>query len=474
MTSEIKDQVEVSTAIESTPDTTAPVKKQRRRKNKQQSSKTDDPDSVKVQEVVERGPEVPEHILEELQKNAYLETMQKRIRNLQKRKQRLDKYGEQAATPGAASLNQDQIAALKSKDQVIYPLKELEDLTKSFKAIDEEVQVQRIKEAKNHVLEIQAAATQAKKEAENEAHEKMKTLVKFLHVASWKRQFGSNASSQDENKAFENLLSLIYLGDESAVEAAEKLSSGVDEPVDAETSFTYSKIKKLSHELLEELYAKAQYEEAAVNAPDDSAFTEDPVVVISKPTEEDEDDEPISSVIKIPRGGLSFLNESELEIASEGLIPPPQTMADDIVLETSDFDPPAASMVDDLHANVAAATEWDTPTPEPVVAPLQPVEAEPVWEQAGGPDKPTRASGKPLANVTNNGRNGRSRGNGPRSRGGYANGGNNQNGGGERRQGNSSNSNNNNNRGSYRRSRQNQGQGQSQNQNQGQQSQIMA
>ncbi|KAK9385072.1 hypothetical protein V1515DRAFT_540632, partial [Lipomyces mesembrius] len=422
------------------PDVDAPVKKQRRRKAKQPKDADRETAAAEQAGTPEADDEAEGQSEEEL-KNSYIEIVQKRIRNLQKRKQRLDKYEEQAATPDAAKLNQDQLAALNSKDQVIYPLKELEDLSKSFKTLDEDHKKQKIKDMKSHTAEVRAAADQARREALVEARERIGVLVKFLHVASWKRQFASTAASEVESSAFENLLSLIYAGDDAAVEAVYKLADGADELVDegatVQRSLTFDKIKQLSLESLDELYSKAQEETTAESVEDN--------IVITKTDVNDEDDEePISSVVKVPRGGISFLNESELDQGEETApaAPPPQTIADDVATEVA-ARPPAASQVDDRHANYAGATEWTENQP-PVVLPTEPPMpvAEPVWEQSVAPDLPATTARTPskqpqrqqiLSNANaGSGRGGKYRGQGHRGRGGLNNGNGNS---GERRGG---------------------------------------
>ncbi|KAK9366143.1 hypothetical protein V1509DRAFT_569440 [Lipomyces kononenkoae] len=415
------------------PNATEPAKKQRRRKAKQPQE--DDPGAVAAKSEGTPDPDGEEEMenqSEEELKNPYVEIVQKRIRNLQKRKQRLDKYEEQAATPDAAKLNQDQLAALKSKDQVIYPLKELEDLTKSFKILDDEQKKQKLHDSKSHTAEILAAAYQARQEALSEARERINVLVKFLHVASWKRQFASTASSEAESTAFESLLSLIYAGDDAAVEAVYKLSDGADELVDeeatAQSGLTFEKVKQLSLESLEELYSRAQEATPAGSVDDEN-------IIIAKTDIEDEDDkEPIISVVKVPRGGISFLNESELDQEEETspIMPPPQTIADEVLAEVAGL-PPAASQVDDSHANYAGANEWTENQPPAAVLSADPAvtAAEPVWEQSVAPDAPSttgRAPSKqsPRQQVLSNsnaggGRGGRYRGQGQRGRGGLNN-----------------------------------------------------
>ncbi|KAK9314865.1 hypothetical protein V1524DRAFT_461914 [Lipomyces starkeyi] len=400
-------------------DAIVPVKKQRRRKAKPPKDADRQTAAAEQAGTPEADDEAEGQSEEEL-KNSYIEI------------QRLDKYEEQAATPDAAKLNQDQLAALKSKDQVIYPLKELEDLSKSFKTLDEDQKKQKIKDIKSHTAEVRAAADQARREALAEAREQICVLVKFLHVASWKRQFASTAASEVESAAFENLLSLIYAGDDAAVEAVYKLADGADELVDegetTQRGLTFDKIKQLSLESLDELYSKAQEETTAESVEDNIVIPKADVDV-----DDEDDEEPISSVVKVPRGGISFLNESELDQGYETApdAPPPQTIADDVATKVA-ARPPAASQVDDGHANYAGATEWTENQPPVVLStePAVPV-AEPVWEQSVAPDTPTTTGRTPskqpqrqqiLSNANaGGGRGGRYRGQGHRGRGGLNN-----------------------------------------------------
>ncbi|KAK9476278.1 hypothetical protein V1514DRAFT_337382 [Lipomyces japonicus] len=311
-------------------------------------------------------------------KNPYIEYISKRIRNLQKRKQRLDKIEEQAGSSDAAKLNADQLEALKSKDQVIAPLKELEELLKSFKVYDEEGQNRKAIEQKNKAAEIKVAVAKARTQAFLEARENIAVLVKFLHVASWKRQFDSTVSSETESTTFETLLGLIYGGDDAAVDAIEKLTTGSDElvgeNVTEQKALSYSKIKQISVESIDELYAKYQESEAK-----DASFaaieTDQHDILIRKSADDvdhDDDDDDNdglinNNVIKVPKGGIQFLNESELEP-----VPPPEATTFDFAKSPATI--PAVAQTDDAHANHAGASTWDTKVISSV-APIAPAAA---------------------------------------------------------------------------------------------------
>ncbi|KAK9447178.1 uncharacterized protein V1518DRAFT_421545 [Limtongia smithiae] len=389
------------------PANAAPASKPPRRSRKNREPK--DGDGVAVASVSAAEPAVSVELdtataSESLEKNPYIEVVQKRIRNLQKRKQRLDKYEEQAATPDATKLNADQIAALKSKDQVIYPLKELDDLAKVFKTFDADAKKAQSKVVQEQALAVKHAVSVAREDARKETREQMRVLVNFLHVASWKRQYPATAASAAERAAFENLLSLVYTGDDAAVDAVEKLVTGSEELVPAddpatlvtdETSISFASVQKISVDSLEDLYAKAN-EAAALEeeatADDDSATL---VVPMSAATDAaaaaDEDEvEPINVVVKVPKGGISFLNESELDVDDKftgyTAALPVQSVADVSVATEIQLLPPSATQVDDAHANFAAATDWDDTELQRVDAAITGqdstlVQPEPVWEQ---------------------------------------------------------------------------------------------
>ena len=67
-------------------------------------------------------------------KNPYKEATGKRLRTLRKRLQKIEKYQE---TPD--KLNEDQLQALDKKDQLIFAIKELEELDRAFTTVDQEV-----------------------------------------------------------------------------------------------------------------------------------------------------------------------------------------------------------------------------------------------------------------------------------------------------------------------------------------------
>lgn len=187
-----------------------------------------------------------------------------------------------------------------------YPLKEFEELAKSFKTFDSELK-------KQQYIETKSKIETAREEGFQRGLEHVRTLVKFLYAASWRRQNNSSTEGIEalENAAFETLLGMVYIGDEVAVEAVKKLASGSLESVEKseEGAISYAKIKELSS-CLDNMYFEPTDEVEAVEITEyDDNFNQ-------KQSEEAKEDkeEQISEVVKIPSGGIKFLNDSELGI----------------------------------------------------------------------------------------------------------------------------------------------------------------
>jgi hypothetical protein len=185
----------------------------------------------------------------------FLDHVQKRIRNLQKRKQKLDKYQEiaDAADKTVPSLNADQLAALANKDSVEAPLKELNDVLVMYRqqlvirATQDKVREAEIEALKN------AAAESAKQEGLAIGQEKLSLTVKFLRAASFQRQLVAQTPAE-ENTAVEKLLQIVYTGDASSLEALDKLYEGAHEMVE-ENTVNYERVKEIALTAPEKFFA---------------------------------------------------------------------------------------------------------------------------------------------------------------------------------------------------------------------------
>lgn len=206
---------------------------------------------------VQRPRSATESEIGDIGDDSVLEHVQKRIRNLQKRKLKLDKYAALAATPeGRANLNADQLAALDQKESVEAPLRELNEIVGLYKT-------QLVRREKQAEEEGAALLSRAKQEAEEARQagidlgtEKLQLTVKFLRAASVMRQLTQH-TPPEESQGLEKLLGAVYTGDQSSVECIDKLFAGVDEPV-GEGLTTYARIKEIALTPVEKLYTLHQ------------------------------------------------------------------------------------------------------------------------------------------------------------------------------------------------------------------------
>lgn len=269
--------------MESTPEPQQLSKRALKRLAKQQK----DTAGTSTESVVSSGPSSTVAASDQV-----VEHIQKRIRNLQKRKQRLDKYQEIAdsSDPAVAkSLNQDQLAALQNKESVEAPLKELKDILNVYK--EQEAKVAADHQAQIAQQEAAAKEREAKARAEGlaEGIERLSLTVKFLRAASYKRQL-IHETPADENAGMEHMLQLVYNGDETALEAIAKLQQAVEEPV-VENAISYAQIKAIALTPPEKFFEKAPEANADQTQENDASNQQNqPVQTISFLQEEVNDD----------------------------------------------------------------------------------------------------------------------------------------------------------------------------------------
>lgn len=294
-----------------------PKKRQNRNKKQKEEKQQKDEESVDVEAEAEPEPEVEEDkypadlqalidslqptVEEALPIDPVAEFLGKRIRNLQKRKLRIDKIAEIAETQ---KLNADQIAALENRDYVEGLLKELTEALEVNK--NERQKVKEAEAAKNAALisSFKEVLVQAKELGINQGQEKISTLLKFLRAASIKRQQASlDLSVTPQSAGFEALLQLVYNGDDSSLVAVNNLCDGVDELV-AEDTVSYKAILDISRLPEDVLLAGGDVETQTEEAAENEGSTDEGSGAESKQTAETS----TQSTVKI-----SFLQESELD-----------------------------------------------------------------------------------------------------------------------------------------------------------------
>lgn len=137
----------------------------------------------------------------------------------------------------ARKINADQKASAEKKPALQASLEQLENQLEHYKKFDEDsqkrynTQKEALEQVHRQELEKtkEAVRIEAQEAAEKAVPEKLLTLSRFLRAAAAKRSDGDDTS--EENSAFEGALLLIYGGDQSAVEAMQKLIDGSEEIV---------------------------------------------------------------------------------------------------------------------------------------------------------------------------------------------------------------------------------------------------
>jgi hypothetical protein len=231
--------------------------------------------------------------------DAVSEFLHKRIRNVQKRKARIDRIVE---IGDPAKLNADQIEALKHKDHVDALLKELTDTLAVHVAQREQEAAARDRAAERTNTLVRAALCDARRAGEVAGIDRVRTLVKFLRAASIKRQLQPVVTPQ--SAAFEALLQMVYMGDESAVAAVERLHLGVEALV-ADDTVPYRIVRDISFMSEEDLLDGkdlVEPEDTTSTAPAAEEVSPDATLAEEEPVVKDD-----------AAAKLSFIQQSEID-----------------------------------------------------------------------------------------------------------------------------------------------------------------
>lgn len=199
------------------------------------------------------------------------EHLQKRVRNLQKRKQRLDRYAELPSD----QLNEDQVAALSHKDSVEAPLKELQELGTAYNQYSEQ-------RAKETAKEAEVIRAEAQEHGKREGRSALGVVLRFLHVAAVKYQ--TPGVPPEELSAIAKLLEQLYCGTDDAQDYAEKLLSGSDDLVTED--WPYSRLRNLSlsppKSALPETTQEQKESSPVISFLQEDELVEEPVTVIER------------------------------------------------------------------------------------------------------------------------------------------------------------------------------------------------
>lgn len=177
----------------------------------------------------------------------YVKELQKQIRNTNKKLSSMAKVDAIIAENPSMSLddlvaqrkiNNDQRAAAQKKPQLQAQLADLEERIEHYRKFDQDYQIKFTKQRDELTSQHEQVTTKLREELKRDAaveaqkllRQKLLVLSQFLRCAAAKR----NAEEQvdnDESKAFEGALLLVYGGDQKAVDTALSLIEGSDETV---------------------------------------------------------------------------------------------------------------------------------------------------------------------------------------------------------------------------------------------------
>ncbi|KIV99128.1 uncharacterized protein PV09_09160 [Verruconis gallopava] len=288
--------------------------------------------------------------------NPYIRDLQKRIRNINKKLTATSKLDTiLSENPGksldelvaARIINPDQKAQALKKPSLQAELVAVEDQLVRAKEMEAQHQDALNREREllksQHTKELQemkqATEARVKLEAEQAFKIKLLTFGRFLKAAAARRSEGEEELDLD-GRAFEGVLSNVYTGDVSAVEAIEKLINGVNEKIRdyiGEMDVTYARIKELT------------LKEVPVEDEDPwSAKAEVPVDSLAATTCITSDDAlPYSADPTISNAALTKMGDAKT-------IPNGQSAEIDVQTIT-----PATGDIGKNAGNVAAEEQWD-------------------------------------------------------------------------------------------------------------------
>lgn len=138
---------------------------------------------------------------------------------------------EHATTKLISSDERSKIATKPTTSAVFKELNEIHDVLKKVADLeDKRVDAEKVEAEARFGSAIAEAREEGYKAGAEEATAKILTVVRFLRLAGYRRQFKSLNDHEDD--AIEKLLALVYGGDQAAVDACLKLANGSEEVID--------------------------------------------------------------------------------------------------------------------------------------------------------------------------------------------------------------------------------------------------
>ncbi|BFZ60986.1 hypothetical protein YB2330_002043 [Saitoella coloradoensis] len=239
--------------------------------------------------------------------NPYAEAVQKRIRVLRKKQERIEKYEQQKAE-GKVALNADQIALINSKEAVTTALTELSSLIEPFTNFTKESQSTNRDRLRSLQRAAANAVVKAREQGREEGRKDVLVLVRFLRTASYVRV--NPRGSDAENDASEAVLGMVYEGNEESCEIVRKIASESTETI-PESSVTYAQLKAIVDEVMApEPEPESEVAEQLAEAQGQQMTPEEDHKAETGSARSESSS--IAHEAVVPSGGISFLNESEI------------------------------------------------------------------------------------------------------------------------------------------------------------------
>lgn len=131
-------------------------------------------------------------------------------------------------------INPDERSKIGNKPITSAVFKELYEIHEVLKKVadaeDKRIDAEKTEGETKFSNAVAEAKEEGRKAGVEEATAKIFTIVRFLRLAGFRRQYKSPNDQEDD--AIEKLLVLVYGGDQTAVDACLKLANGSEEPID--------------------------------------------------------------------------------------------------------------------------------------------------------------------------------------------------------------------------------------------------
>lgn len=131
-------------------------------------------------------------------------------------------------------INPDERSKIGTKPITSAVFKELNEIHDVLKKVadaeDKRIDAEKTESETKFSNAVAEAKEEGRKAGVEEATAKLFTMVRFLRLAGYRRQYKSPNDQEDD--AIEKLLVLVYGGDQTAVDACLKLANGSEEPID--------------------------------------------------------------------------------------------------------------------------------------------------------------------------------------------------------------------------------------------------